>query len=408
MKNVKITLSSVLILLIVLPFASCKQNGVVHRAVRENLFTLEIGRMEDQIALYNLDGDMGLRRVNMAMRDGLFYISDGLGGKIVRYNSYGDLLFMIYNEETNPMPVSLKPLQDNRLVTRWAVSYPLNEPGEITVDSRNHIYVRDRLPNEKHSVDPESKALMDNVILHFDENGRFVEYLGRNGIGGSPFPRIEGLFISVQDELAVVCRLPLGWEIYWFRNDGAFLYMVKINNDAVPVPPDRDLVFASLNSIAAAPDSRRLYVKVDYYRETFDGSTNIRTGNEYDSSTAWIMNIENGEWEKWIEIPFYEYTYTENNRRNSVYLPYSMTGIISGGRLFLSLPVDDGYSLIFLNPDAGSVGEDRKCIIQVDYDELLYNVFVLSAEGLLSALLLDEWKVKIVWWRTDKFIGEGS
>jgi hypothetical protein len=58
--------------------------------------------MEDQIALYDLQGGGGARRVDFAMRDGLFYISDGNSGKITRYNSYGDLLFMIYSEETNP------------------------------------------------------------------------------------------------------------------------------------------------------------------------------------------------------------------------------------------------------------------------------------------------------------------
>jgi hypothetical protein len=42
----------------------------------------------------------------------------------------------------------------------------------------------------------------------------------------------------------------------------------------------------------------------------------------------------------------------------------------------------------------------------VDNEELQFNDFHLSAEGILSALLVDEWKVKLVWWRPDKFIGE--
>ena len=82
--------------------------------IRENLFTLEIGRMEDQIALYNLEGDQGIRRTELAMREGLFYISDGNGEKIVRYNSYGDLLFMIYNDQTNPLPLTLLPLNQDQ------------------------------------------------------------------------------------------------------------------------------------------------------------------------------------------------------------------------------------------------------------------------------------------------------
>jgi hypothetical protein len=357
--------------------------------------------------MYNLEGDSRVRRTDFVMRDGLFYISDGSGGKILRYNSYGNLLFMIYNEETNPPPMTLKPLANDAVVTRWAVSYPLQEPGEITVDSRKHIYVRDRLPDEKHGFDPESKALLDNIILHFDADGRFVEYLGSDGIGGSPFPRIEQLYTSVQDELAVVCRLPTGWNVYWFKNDGTFLFMVQLKNEAVPVPRDRDMVIPSLDSIAAAPDGRRLYIKVDYYRDTFDESTNTRTGNEPDSSVVWIMNAENGAWERTVEVPFFEYTYTENNRRYSAHMLYSMMGVINGGRIFLSFPVEGGYSLLFLSSEAGSTEEQRRGFIQVNNDELQFNSFDLSADGILSGLLVDDWHVKLVWWRTDKIIGEG-
>ncbi|MDR0878732.1 MAG: hypothetical protein LBN21_11815, partial [Treponema sp.] len=185
-------------------FSACSR-GEVASIAREDLFTLDIGRMEDQVALYNLEGDQGRRRTDFTMRDGLFYISDGNGQKIARYNSYGDLLFMIYNEDTNPQPITLRTnIEDGAQVTRWAFSYPLREPGQIVVDSRKHIYVEDRLPYERHSIDTESKALLDSVILHFDADGRFVEYLGQEGIGGSPFPRIIGLYTSIRDELAVV------------------------------------------------------------------------------------------------------------------------------------------------------------------------------------------------------------
>jgi hypothetical protein len=405
--------------------AACGNGGQIPSVEREDLFSLDIGRLEDQIALYDLEGDQGIRRTDMAMRDGLFYISDASGGKILRYNSYGDLLFMIYNEETNPRPLTLKPLQEGSVITRWAVSYPLHEPGEITVDSRKHIYVRDRLPYDMHGFDAENKALLDSVILHFDENGRFVKYLGRDGIGGSPFPRIIGLFTSLRDELAVVCRLPTGWNIYWFDSNGAFLFIIPIKNDAVPVPHDRDMVIPSLDSIAVAPDSRHVYIKVDYYRDTYDESTNTRTGNEPDSSVIWIMNADTGEWVKTVEAPFFEYTYTENNRKFTTRMLYSMLGVIQKSKIFLSFPVDGGYSLLFLSAGIGDHGagggdlnsavpvEQRRAVMQVSNDELQFNVFYLSPEGILSGLLVDDWKVKLTWWRTDKiidsdiFIGEG-
>ena len=373
---------------------------------REDLFVLEIGKLEDQIALFNLEGTMGMRRSNIVMRDGLFYISDSSGAKVLRYNSYGDLLFMIYNEETNPSPLTLRPLVEGSLVTRWAVSHPLIEPGEIAVDSRKHIYVRDRLPNEQHNFDSENRSLLFNTILHFDADGRFLYNLGREGIGGSPFPQIEDIFTTVNDELAVVCRLPASWEIYWYSPNGLFLFVVRLRTDALPVPPDRDDVFTSLDKISAVPDSRYLFIKVDYYRNTYDESTNTRTGIEPDGSVIWIMNAEDGLFERYIEVPFFEYTHIEHNRGTISRMLYSLLGVIRGGKIFLYIPVEGGYSILIMSSDSGISGEQQRGFIRVADEELQFNAFDLSEDGILSGLLADEWQVKLVWWRTDRFLGE--
>ena len=64
--------------------SGCNRNNQVQSVEREDLFALQIGKLEDQIALFNLEGDNGLRRTGIAMQNGLFYISDGNGGKILR------------------------------------------------------------------------------------------------------------------------------------------------------------------------------------------------------------------------------------------------------------------------------------------------------------------------------------
>ena len=401
----KLTPIAIVLCFVLLAFG-CSRSAQIPSIEREDLFTLDIGELEDQIALFNLEGDRGIRRTDIAMRNGLFYISDGNGGKILKFNSYGDLLFMIYNAETNPEPLSLKPLTEGNMVTRWAISYPLLEPGEITVDSRKHIYVRDRLPYERHGIDTESKALLDSVILHFDADGKFVEYLGREGIGGSPFPKIEGLYTSLRDELAVVCRIPTGWSIYWYDPLGIFLYVIQLKNEALPIPPDRDNVIPSLDIISAAPDARKLYIKIDYYRNTYDESTNTRTGIEPDSSVVWIMNAEDGVWEKPIDVPFFENVVVEQNQRITYKMLYSLLGVIKNGRMFFFFPVEGGYSLLVMSSETGSSGDHHQAFIRVDNDELQFNVFDLSSEGILSGLLADDWQVKLVWWRTDKFLGE--
>jgi len=370
---------------------------------REDLFSLDIGPMEDQIALYNLQGDRGIRRTGFTMRDGLFYIADGNGGKIVRYNSYGNLLFMIYNEETNPQPFSLKTnVTEDEQAIRWAYSYPLEEPGWIAVDSRKHIFVEDRLPFESRRTDPETRALLDGVVLHFDQDGRFINYIGREGLGGSPFPRIVGLSTSAMDELAVICRIPDGWNIYWYNSSMMLIFLVKISFADIPVHPDWPEALLTVDQISASVDSRKLILKVDYSVDTYDQSTNIRTGSEPLNSVIWTLNVEDGFYSDSVEIPLYEMA---ENRGENIRVFYSLLGVMRGGKALLYFPVDTGYSLLFVDT---FTREQRRGGIQFTNDELRYNDFFLSAEGILTAMLADNFNVKLVWWRTDKFMGDAK
>jgi hypothetical protein len=393
---------TVAVLVLAFVFSGACNKNQVGSVEREDLFSLEIGPMEDQIALYRLDGDRGIRRTGFAMRDGLFYIADGNSGKIVRYNSYGDLLVMIYNEETNPPPINLKTnISEDEQATRWANTYPLEAPGWITVDSRKHIFVEDRLPQESHRFDSENRALLDGIILHFDQNGRFIDYIGREGIGGSPFPRMVGLSSSIGDELAVICRLSESWNIYWYSSSGMLLYLIKIDSGAIPVLPDWPEALSIVDCIAAAPDSRQLYIKVDYSRDTFDQSTNTRTGFEPVSSVIWTLDVEDGSYIGSLEVPLFELS--ENSRSPSIKVFYSLLGVMHGGRAFLYFPVDTGYSFFFADTVSH---QHRRGLISFSSDELRYNDFQLSMNGILCAMLADGFNVKLVWWRTDRFIGE--
>jgi hypothetical protein len=412
--------SAVFLLLLGLSLGACS-GGALNSLVREDLFSLDIGRQEDQLALYGLEGDWGLDRVGLAMRDGLFYLSDRNGGKLTHYNSYGDLLFMIYNEESNGAPFSLRTNRgEDSLVTRWAFTYPLREPGRIAVDSRRHIYVEDRLPPDRYYYDPESKALLDSVVLHFDQDGRFVEYLGQEGAGGAPFSRIAGIYTTMRDEIVVVCRQTTGWMVYWYAG-GRNTLTISLKNSAIPTPEDWPNLSASVDAIMAAPDARELYLKIDYYRDIYDDSTDTRLGTEPDSSLIWVMDPQSGSYVDCFEVPFLERTELANGRRETLWMLYSLMGIAGGGRVFLSLPVDEGYAILSLRRQGGGPPrtpsrtrtvtpsaslEQRSGYIMVNRDELYLNSFDLSEDGIISAILVSDYEAKIVWWRTDK-ITEG-
>ena len=77
----------------------------------EQLFSLQYGKMEDQVELF-LDGSAVTRKTRLAMRGGLFFIASGYGNRIMEFTSYGDLLTLYYNPAENPRPVMLQSAED--------------------------------------------------------------------------------------------------------------------------------------------------------------------------------------------------------------------------------------------------------------------------------------------------------
>jgi len=363
---------------------------------------LDIGPMEDQISLFVFPDDAGILRASIAMRDGLFYISDGAGRRIVRYSSFGDLLFMIFNDEANPQPADLRiRTEDDGQMTRWAYTFPFSAPGRIAVDSRRHIFVEEILPSELQIMDPETQTILDSVVLHFDQDGRFITALGQGGRGGMPFPRIMGVHISVNDEVVVVCRVANGWSVFWFNDEGEQLDRITIRDDLLPEPPGVQNFFASVETVLVAPDARKLFVKIDYYQDIIEPLTGNRVGTETLNSLVWILDLEDGA-EGLVEIPFFEYTVTDRGGDTvQINLLYSMLGVVRGGGMLFYFPVENGYAV--LRMDSFGYGQ-RRGVIEVEPERLVFNSFHLSPDGILSALLADEWTAAVVWWRMERFM----
>jgi hypothetical protein len=382
---------------------SCRYRDIVS-IERQDLFSINIGRLEGEIDLINLESPQGRYKTAIAMRDGLFYISNGNGQKVSRYNSYGDLLFMVYNEETNPLPLTLKLRNDTELLTRWAITFPLDSPGAVAVDSRKHFYVEDILPDERHGFDPEHRILLDRTVLHFDTNGQFINYLGQEGIGGAPFPAIDSLRVSRDDEIVVICVLPGGRQIYWYDARGSLMYTVQFSLIDIPLPGDRRDLNITLEKIAASTDSRAVYIKADYYRPTFDESTKMQTGIEPAFCVVWEMSVETGAFTGRLDIPFYDYSARIHGQNITEKLLYSFLGVSNDKHMFFYVPMEDGYALLFMN--MGDPGHQKKGRISVAADETQLNTFSISNEGILSALLADEYSAKLVWWRTDTILGD--
>ena len=383
--------------------AACSRSTAVSIA-REDLAVFNIGVFEDELDLFDLERRGGMKKTELAMRDGQFFIANGTGGKVVRYNSYGDLLFMIYNEETNPRLLTLKQKTDGAEETRWAHSWALQEPSEIAVDSRKYIYVVDKLPAERHSIDSEEKAVLDTIVLCFDETGRFIEYLGQEGPGGTPFARVEGVWTTKNDQVVVACRFSKGLRVYCYDSAGQHLTTLQFYFSELLVPEGKQGVITSFESLAVAPDEPLLYLKINYYRDIFDTAVGTTAGVEVDSSYLWVVDMDSGSYLRSVEIPFYELVTVENNRRESENVLYSLFGAANEGKVFFYTPVEEGYAILILGADGSN--KRRHGVIKVAPEEQQFITFNVSADGVLSALLADNFDVRLVWWRTDKLARE--
>src|SRR5208337_5237108 len=206
---------------------------------------------------------------------GWFYVANGSAGKIMVFSSYGDLIFLLYNAQTNPAPTTLGPADggsSTEAATRGFVAYPFADIGHIAVASDRTLYVEDGVADAKAIKDADRGVTRSRVILRFDRKGRQLGFIGEEGIGGSPFPFVSALYVTSNDQLVVVCRLPGSWEVFWYSQEGAPLYQVEIANSNLPSKPERGTT-AVLVSVLPDLQAPLLYLIISSYQDAGDART---------------------------------------------------------------------------------------------------------------------------------------
>lgn len=401
---------------------SCGDARSVTELQREQLFSLGYGVLEDQLNLFSLDGKAPPQKTRVAMRDGIFFVSNGNAAKVMTLSSFGDLLAMVYNPERNPPPLTLAvadasaPAQGatqapspgsspgstpGTMQGRIAKAYPFASPGEIAVDSKRTIFVEDRVPETRRSYDDELKASLEFVVLRFSRDGDYLDYLGQEGVGGTPFPRIASLSIDAKDECVVVCLTGSGWSIFRFDPKGTLVSTIMLGRDDLPRPPEEQGAIASMDKIIAAQGDSGLVAKVDYYRELVDAETHTQAGIAFSSSWAWLMDPVTGAYTERVELPTFESLAERTRDEAPIPRAWELAGAAAGA-LFLTA-ADEGatyYGLFDLRTRT-----TRRFLLRVDPDETMYATFSLSPEGILSGLLGSRYEARFAWWRFDRMLG---
>ncbi|MCD1654546.1 hypothetical protein K7J14_07480 [Treponema zuelzerae] len=388
---------------------SCSRDAVTFVG-REKLFSLDYGRFENEIDLFQLDFGSNGPDTQIFMKDGMFYITNSGGKKILQLTSFGDLLSVFYNPEHNPEPSFARSVDaDSAQIesadsTRKAISYPFNHPVFLCVDNLKRLSVVDQVPPERMEYDSVSQVALKNVVLRFSSDGKFLDWIGQEGPGGSPFPPVAALHTNNKNELIVLSRSQNSLIVYWYSVDGNLLFRVPVSYRNLPGPYDsQSQVFSSLEKIVPSFTDRTLYLKIDYYIPVIDQSTGANAGISFDKSCVYPFLIDEGAYGSRIDLP--AYTEVEQGKLGTTQFrkPYELLGVTASGWFFLSTPSSDGYTIEMMDVKSGRIISRT---LQIQNEELAYNAMALSPDGILSALLATPWQSSVVWWRTDALIGE--
>jgi hypothetical protein len=376
--------------------AGCARGGAPELAA-EPLFALELGRLEDQVDLFQTEDAPLKARTRIAMRDGLFYLANGGAHKIMVFSSYGDLLFLLYDPRTNPEPtLASAPTEPGTVSTRGAVEYPFQDLGEIAVSSEKILYVEDAAPAARVVKDPLTGSL-SRVVLRFDRRGTAMAPLGQEGPNGTPFPYIAALHVSDDDHLVVVCRLSTAWQVFWFSRDGALQHQVEIDQAHLPPSEDSGLA-ASLVNIVPDMDEPVLYLLLYYYPRTADKADTGVTAKVFP------LDLRTRQYGSALELP------TNPGRKEKVGFttqeiarpPYDLLGAGSNGHLYLLGYTDSNlYNLVILGLDGRVRG---RAYMVVEDSELTYRDTHLAPSGIIYGLLCGQARADVSWWRADRLL----
>ena len=411
---------------------------------REQLFSLSIGRAEDEIDLFRRQSDPLVQQNHLAMQDGFFYVSNAASNKVMELTSYGDLISLWYNRDENPQPVLLQSNpSEGAVVNRRAHQYPFTRVGDIAVTDQKELYAVDLVTEERTIFDDNLDVLLNRIVLRFDSSGELVDYIGQEGIGGTPFPYVERIAVSRGGELVVVAKTADVWLVFWYDARGNHLYTVEISLDRLPVPRASDVpgtatgdappggdgggdassdagppgpaegtgadrtaaVIPILESVHPDARDRRIYLKLNYYEESVDAETGTGYGISTRSSRIYWLDLESGRYEGFVDIPKNTDTVTEGTifDRTEVEFMYDFVGTAVGGHLFLlSRESDESTELLIMNTEGRVV---RRRMLTIEDSLTSYKDFYVSGSGILTAMLGFDDRVDIVWWRSDRLIG---
>lgn len=386
--------------------ASCRQEDY-EKLYREELFTIGLGKLEDQIDLFQVRGGSSSSKNDFYMKDGMFYIANSNSLKIMQFSSYGDLFFILYNPDPliNPAPVILQSEEiEGKVTNMYAASYGLLNIGSITVDSENNIYVEDSVPEDQTIEDRENSVILNSRVLRFTRLGKPIDFIGQDGIGGTPFPYIHSIHLTKKDELVVFSKIPSAWLIFWFSKAGMLLYTHKFELDKLPRDKNQ---LSSPASLFPAFQDYKIHLQINYSVEELDHSTKTKTTIKSKNSRIYTYNLSEKKFDGFFQLPEGgKRKYQKSFGEVEIPLPsYEFIGTCENGYFYFLRPdIVYDFELLILDKSGKSLANMYLIIDNTEETELYMKKLKLFPNGIITGLICYNDHAKIVWWRCDKLL----
>ena len=365
--------------------------------VGDELFSLGIGPLDEQLDLVRVAGVPAPHATRVAMRDGLFYIANGNARKVMQLSSHGDLLLLIYDPARNPEPVGLAP-GGSGAATRTAVEHRFRELSHIAVDNRRRILVVD-------AAGDEAAVGYGQLVKRFGPDGSYLDAIGREGAGGTPFPFVERVTVMADDTLVVTARTDLRWVTYWYDADGRLQERLELEH-AGRLGDEPGLVIRDLLPLLSR---QRLLVFVESWAQENGGDGAAdgagRRGNGavpgvrlYDVASRSVVAA--------FALP------EAGPPRGAAQVGseplagprYHPLGVTADGLLYLSRRDDDRTRSLLVLSRNGRVLVRRQWVL--DETGLGYVTLGMNESGVLYGLLGAGDRARMVWWRGDLLVEE--
>ena len=366
-------MKKLILVLAVLSLLACSRNSDMGLE-KMTMFTLPYGILDDELT--------PLAASKVAMNDGFFYIIDSSLAKMMKFNSYGDLLLLQYNQEKNPTQILVHKSEENTPSNKAAIPFPYQEPSQIAVTDDQAFFVADTLPDEETMWSDTYSCMLTSTVHCFAPSGKLICDLGQEGRAGTtPFSRIIRLETTDNKHLVVHTQTPNGQVIYWFDENFNLLYSVLADKSILPQGETADHI-VNMDSLTASRTEPLLFIKADLYTE------NGKDIEFYKSSiSCYDLTLEKCLWS--MDIPVAETL-------------YQLLGVYGKDQIYLVSPDDnDTYNLLILDGQKNISANTPLAFGQKDIQLLELS---LGSHGIITALISYEDEVSAVWWRSDKLL----